>query len=280
VLVAVEAAGLNPSDTKIRAGGRPPDGRDFPYVAGREMAGRVLEVGPGVDGFAPGDRVFAFIGWDGRPGGHVERTVVPASALARQPAGIGGLEAAGLPLAGLTAWQALLALNPTPGARVLVTSGSGGVGHLGVQIAVARGFEVVATAGPGNLDFVRGLGATEVLDYRDAASDPGAAGIAFLLDSVGPANIARYQEHLAPGASVAAVAGLPAELRAGLAATAIRCRADGAQLADLSALLGRGALSVTVQEVFPLERVADAHRRLEAGHVRGKLVIDLTVGAG
>jgi len=273
VLVAVRAAGLNPSDTKIRAGGGRLGGVDLPYVAGREAAGRVVEVGPGVEGLEPGQEVFAFFGWGARPGGHAERLVVAASALALRPPGVRVNEAAGLPLAGLTALQGLEALGAQPGERVLVTSGSGGVGHLGVQIAAALGLEVIATAGPANLDFVRALGAAEVLDYREEDHRRGLRGIPYLLDSVGAGNIQSYLSCLSPGAKVAAVAGVPADLPDGITVTPIRCEASSAGLTGLSEMMTAGQLSVTVEQVFPLERAVEAHRLLEDGHVRGKLAI-------
>ena len=128
VLVAVEAAGLNPSDTKIRARRRPGD-KEPPYVAGREAAGTIIECGPDVKGLEPGEAVFAFFGWFARPGGHAEYLVVPASMVARRPVALPVVEAAAVPLAGLTALQALRALEVPTGERLLVTAGAGGVGH-------------------------------------------------------------------------------------------------------------------------------------------------------
>jgi NADPH:quinone reductase-like Zn-dependent oxidoreductase len=277
VLVAVQAAGLNPSDAKIRAGSGRPDGVELPYVSGREAAGRVDEVGRGVDWPEPGQEVFAFFGWGANPGGHAERLVVAASSLSRAPIGVPVNEAAGLPLAGLTALQGLEALGAQAGERGLVTSGSGGVGHLGVQIAVALGLEVIATSGPANLDFVRGLGAAEVLDYRDEEHRRRLRGISYVLDSVGAANIESYLGCLPRGAKVAAVAGVPSEVPEGITVTPIRCEASSARLTRLSQLMTDGRLSVAVQQVFPLEQAAEAHRLLEGGHVRGKLVIALGV---
>src|SRR3954451_15271314 len=141
VLVAVAAAALNPSDTKIRARGGPgaPGGKKPPYVAGREAAGTVVECGPGVQGVGPGDAVFAFFGWFARPGGHAEQLVVPADMVAHRPASVPVIEAAAVPLAGLTAYQALGVLDPPAGERVLVTAAAGGVGHFAVQLAGLRG---------------------------------------------------------------------------------------------------------------------------------------------
>jgi NADPH:quinone reductase-like Zn-dependent oxidoreductase len=277
VLVAVEVAGLNPSDTKIRArvGPGAPGGKEPPYVAGREAAGTIIDCGPGVKRLRPGDAVFAFFGWFARPGGHAEQLVVPASMVCRRPAAVPVVESAAVPLAGLTALQALRVLDVPPGERLLVTAGAGGVGHFAVQLGALRGMEVVATAGAANHQFVRGLGASEVIDYHAPDATSRVAGISYLLDAVGGDNIAAYQGVLAEAARVVAVAGLPSVVRADVAATAIRCRPSGEELAELADLLADGVLSATVQEVFPLARAADAHVLLEGGHVRGKLVIQI-----
>ena len=276
VLIAVEAAGLNPSDAKIRAGGvAAPGSKEPPYVAGREAAGAVLECGPGVQGLARGDAVFAFFGWFASPGGHAERLAVPASMVSHRPAGVPIMESAAVPLAGLTAFQALRVLEVPAGERLLVTSGAGGVGHFAVQLGARRGLEVVATAGPANHEFVRSLGASEVIDYHVADATGRVAGIGYVLDAVGGDNIDAYQGVLAEGARIVAVAGLPLEVRDDLSATAIRCQPSGEDLSELARLLADGHLSAAVQEVFPLARVADAHVLLEGGHVRGKLVIQI-----
>jgi NADPH2:quinone reductase len=277
VLIAVEAAGLNPSDTKIRARGGlgTPGSKEPPYVAGREAAGTIVECGSRVEGLAAGDAVFAFFGWFSRPGGHGEQLVVPASMVAHRPGGVPVIEAAAVPLAGLTAFQGLRVLQVPQGERLLVTAGAGGVGHYAVQLGARQGLEVVATAGPANDEFVRALGASEVIDYHAADAAGRLAGISYLLDCVGGDNIDAYQGVLAEGARIVAVAGLPPEIREDLKATAIRCQPSGEDLGQLARLLEAGKLSPTVQEVFPLARAADAHVLLEGGHVRGKLVIEI-----
>jgi NADPH:quinone reductase-like Zn-dependent oxidoreductase len=273
VLVAVAAAGLNPSDVKLRAGGAPPDGH--PYVAGREAAGTVVEVGPGVDGLEVGDAVFAFFGWHARPGGHAERVVIPAAMVSRRPTSVPVGVAAAVPLAGLTAWQALRLLDVPAGGRVAITGGAGGVGVFAVQLAHLAGLEVVATTGPANRDFVADLGASTTVDRHGSDAADAFDGVTHLLDLVGPATIAEYQDRLAVGARVVAVAGLPGRMRPDLWAGAMRAAPGAADLDRLAALVGSGALRVVVQESFPLERSVEAHRLLEGGHVRGKLVIDV-----
>src|SRR3954468_2383766 len=183
VLMAVEAAGLNPSDTKIRARGGPgaPGGKEPPYVAGREGAGTIVACGSGVERLRPGDAVFAFFGWFARPGGHAEQLVVPASMVARRPVAVPLVEAAAVPLAGLTAFQALRVLDVPSGERLLVTAGAGGGGHFAVQLAARSGSLVVTTAGAANHEFVQGLGASDVIDYHAPDADRRVAGIKYLL---------------------------------------------------------------------------------------------------
>lgn len=273
ILVAVEAAGLNPSDVKLRAGGAPAEA--LPYVAGREAAGRVLAAGADVTGMVPGAPVFAFFGWHARPGGHADQVVIPAAMVAARPESTPVVTAAAVPLAGLTALQALRLLAVPAGGRVVITGGAGGVGVFAVQLAARAGLEVWATTGPDNRAFVGGLGAARTLDYHDPDAAAALEGATHLLDLVGPATIDAYQPRLALGARVVAVAGLPARLRPDLWAQAMRAQPSGADLAQLAALLASAALHVEVQQTFALEAAADAHRLLEGGHVRGKLVIDL-----
>jgi NADPH:quinone reductase-like Zn-dependent oxidoreductase len=273
VLIAVDAAGLNPSDVKNRAGGAPPE--KLPYVAGREAAGRVLAVGDDVEGFAEGDDVFSFFGWFGRPGGHAEQVVIPASMVSRRPAAIPVTTSAAVPLAGLTAYQALRRLDVPRGATVGITGGAGGVGCFAVQLAAAAGLRVVTTASPDNHAFLLELGAAEVVDYHDAGAAGAFEGIAHLLDLVGPAVVEQYQDRLASDARVVSIVALPEKLRRGLWAEHIRAQPGSVDLEQLAELLESGKLRVDVMRIFPLEDIVAAHQLLEGGHVRGKLVIDL-----
>ena len=275
--LAVEAAGLNPSDWKIRAGGgRTGGGPELPYVAGREATGTIIAVGAEVTEFAVGDPVWAYFGWHSRPGGHCEQLLVAASAVALRPLSVSVEEAAGVPLAGITAWQALRMLEIPEGGAVVVTSGSGGVGHYAVQIAAALGYDVISTTGPTNQDFVRSLGACRVVDYHDEAATLDAVkGAAHLLDAFGPATIAAYQGVMAGGGRVVAVAGLPEDIRPDITARGMHAEPIGADMAELTALMEAGNLRTTLQQVFPLERLAEAHELLAGGHVRGKVVIKI-----
>jgi NADPH2:quinone reductase len=271
--MAVEAAGLNPSDLKNRAGAAPPE--KLPYVAGREAAGRVVAVGNDVEGLVEGDRVFTFFGWFSRPGGHAEQVAMPASMVARRPAAVPVTTAAAVPLAGLTAYQALRLLDAPRGATVAITGGAGGVGCFAVQLAAAAGLRVVTTASPGNHAFVRELGAAEVVDYHDPDAPEALAGITHLLDLVGPAVVETYQDQLAPEARVVSIVSLPERVRAGLWTQHMRALPGSADLDQLAARLDSGKLRVELAQVFPLEDIVAANRLLEGGHVRGKIVIDL-----
>ncbi|MEA3215304.1 MAG: hypothetical protein QOJ19_1460 [Acidimicrobiia bacterium] len=282
VLVTVHAAGLNPSDCKIRGGMGPlPDDRSFPYVAGREAAGVVEAVGDEVTEFAPGDPVFAFFGWFSRFGGHAERVVVPAAAVARRPDSIPVVEAAAVPLAGLTAWQALGLLQAPPEATVVITGGAGGVGCFAVQLAAERGHRVVATASATSFPLVEDLGADVVVDYHDPHHierlvDLAGGSVSYLLDLVGPGTIQGLVPVLAADARVVAVAGLAGDLPSSVAARAMRARPDGVDLSQLAERLEDGRLRALVDERFPLEEARSAHERLEGGRVHGKLVLTVT----
>ena len=253
VKVTVEAAGVNPSDWKIRAwGGRMGGGPELPYVAGREAAGTISAVGADVAELTVGDPVWAYFGWHSRPGGHCERLLVAASAVALRPRSVSVEEAAGVPLAGITAWQALRMLEIPAGGRVVVTAGSGGVGHYAVQIAAALGHEVTSTTGPTNQDFVRSLGASRVVDYHDEEATLDAVKDAtHLLDAVGPATIAAYQAVMADGGRVVAVAGLPQDIRPDITAHGMHAEPIGADMAELTALMEAGKLHSTLHRVFP-----------------------------
>lgn len=277
VKIAVEAAGLNPSDWKIRArGGGVGGGPKLPYVAGREAVGTIVAVGAEVTALVAGDPVWAYFGWHARPGGHCEQLLVAASAVARRPRSVTVEEAAGVPLAGITAWQALSMLKIPEGGAVVITAGSGGVGHYAVQIAAALGHQVTSTTGPTNQDFVRSLGASRVVDYHDEAATLDAVkGATHLLDATGPATVAAYQHVLAEGGRIVAVAGLPQDLRPDIAARAMHAEPVGTDMDELTALMDAGKLHTTLHHVFPLERLAEAHAILAGGHVRGKIVITI-----
>ena len=278
ITVRVRAAGVNPVDWKIREGylqGAYP--HQLPLVPGWDVAGTVEAVGPAVRELAVGDEVLGYVRKDLVSGGaYAELVSASVRHLARKPASVSFVAAAGLPLAGLTALQSLDAVGVSDGDVVLVHAGAGGVGHLAVQLAVARGARVIATASERNHDFLRSLGA-EPAAYGEGLVDavralvPG--GVDAAVDYVGGDAIGQS----------AALAKDPARTASNVDPTAVAevggvycfVRPDSAQLAALVAMLEDGTLRVEVQQVLPLEDAAEAHRVLEDGHVRGKLVLEV-----
>jgi NADPH:quinone reductase-like Zn-dependent oxidoreductase len=274
VLVEVRAAGVNPVDWKAMAGGLDPMiDAVFPVVPGWDVAGVVRGLGPDVPEFAVGDEVMAYARKDMLHGGtFAEYVAVAAPAVARKPAALDWPQAGGLPLAGLTALRSLDRLAVGRDDVLLVHGAAGGVGSLGVQLAVDRGARVLGTASARNHDFVRGLGAEPVeygagLVERVRALAPG--GITAVADFVGGV-LDGTLAVLAPGGRHTSIADHTAADHGG---SVIWVRPDGAELADLAAIADRGALRVEIAATYPLDEVAAAFDTSRAGHTRGKLVI-------
>ncbi|MFF0744142.1 NADP-dependent oxidoreductase [Streptomyces sp. NPDC004111] len=276
VLVKVRAASVNPVDWKVLGGYLDPVlDAVFPVVPGWDVAGVVERAGAAVTEFAPGDEVVGYVREDFvSRGTFAEYVAAPVRTLARKPAGTSFEEAAGLPLAGLTAYQALnRSLKVRAGEKVLVHAAAGGVGSLAVQIARAQGAEVVGTAGEHNHAYVRSLGATPVtygegLAERVRAVAPD--GVDAVLDLVGGEALQVSPQLLAEGGRLASVADGAVT---GLGGDYVFVRPDAADLAALGGLVERGELKVEVAAVYPLERVADAFRESMGGHTRGKIAI-------
>lgn len=275
VLVRVMAAGVNPVDVFTRRGQAYNRVLDLPFVNGWDVAGTVVTTGYGTTRFRPGDRVFGMPWFPRAAGCYAEYVTAPARHFARMPEGLGFTEAAALPLAGLTAWQMLTEVaDVAPGQRVLVSGAAGGVGHLAVQIARARGAHVTGTASPAKHAFVRGLGADEVIDHTTVARDMdvvvqmfgGEAGLR-ALECVRPGGIlVSGQAAWTPGLHERA-----GEL--GVRAVAYLVDPDGAGLDALAGLVAEGRLKVHVDAVFPLAEAAEAHDLLGSGRTRGKVVL-------
>ncbi|EOD59226.1 NADP-dependent oxidoreductase [Amycolatopsis vancoresmycina] len=278
VLVRVEAIGLNPLEPRLRAGEFPLLGPP-PFVLGWDISG-VVEAASRTWRFRPGDEVFGMPLFPRAAGGYAEFVAAPALHLARKPASLTHVEAAALPVAGLTAWQGLVDLGGvTEGDRVLVHGGGGGVGHLAIQLAKALGAHVITTAGGSKREFVSSLGADEVIDYTAADFAEVVRDVDLVLDTLGGEVASRSLPVLRPGGHfVTAVAEEDTALiakfeAAGLRFSGIAVEPDPVALRGLADLVERGRLRVHVEETFPFDRIADAHRRLERGHLRGKVVL-------
>ncbi|MFF5719216.1 NADP-dependent oxidoreductase [Streptomyces buecherae] len=280
VLVRVKAIGLNPLEARLRAGEFPLIGPP-PFILGWDISGVVAEA-PRTWRFRPGDEVFGMPLFPRAAGAYAEVVSAPALHLVRKPATLSHIEASALPIVGLTAWQGLVDLGGvSEGDRVLIHGGGGGVGHVAIQIAKALGARVIATASQGKRKFVEALGADEVVDYAAVDFTKQVRDIDVVLDTIGGETVERSLEVLRPGGHlVTAVAEDDAELvatyeAAGMRFSGIAVDPDPVALRGLVALVEQGRLRVHVQETFPFERVADAHRILDGGHLRGKLVLTL-----
>jgi NADPH:quinone reductase-like Zn-dependent oxidoreductase len=274
VLVRVRAASVNPVDWKLMSGGLK-DLMDtvFPVVPGWDVAGVVERVGIDVPEFSAGDEVVAYARKDYVHGGtFAEFVTVPVRALARKPSSLSWEQAAGLPLAGLTAYQTLTRLGTGKGDTVLIHNASGGVGAMGVQIAVALGARVIGTASPARHDTLRELGA-EPVTYGDglAGRVRGLApdGVDVVADFVGGVlDVTRAV--LAEGGRHASIADASVT---GAGGQWMWVRPSGSDLTELGRLADGGRLTVPVAATYPLEQLPDAFRLSQEGHTHGKIVI-------
>jgi NADPH:quinone reductase-like Zn-dependent oxidoreductase len=271
VLIRVHAASVNPVDWKRRRG-MPAD--QLPAVLGRDVSGTV-EVSRAA-GFAEGDAVFGSAG----TGGYAEFTASPASTIARKPDAITHEQAAAIPVAGLTAWQALFDHGGLVAGQVaLIAGGAGGVGHFAVQFAKHAGARTIATGSTANRDFVLGLGADQYVDYTREEVADAVSGVDVAVDTVGGETARSLLGAVRDGGILLGIAGdLPEEeaRSRGVRTRAFRRDASPEQLARIAELVAEGEVRVEIAEVLPLTEVARAHERSEAGHVRGKLVLAVT----
>ena len=267
VRIAVRAAGVNPIDWKIVGGmtGRSPAG---PTVPGIDAAGVVDEIGEGVTGVQPGDAVFGHA-----TGGSAAQYAV-LTAWARKPDATPFEAAGGLPVAGETAVRVLDLLGLEPGRTVVIDGASGGVGLVTVQVAVARGLRVIGTAGTGNQEFVRSLGAvptTHGPGLADRVRALAPEGVAGGVDTAGKGSVRDLVELTGDPAKVVTIA----DFGAGELGVQVTSGGGGqaARLAEIAGLLAAGRVEVPIAGTFPLERIGEAYTESRGGHVRGKLIL-------
>ncbi|MEV4604643.1 NADP-dependent oxidoreductase [Amycolatopsis sp. NPDC049253] len=284
VLVRVRAAGINPVDWQTRAGQGVARGMGpMPFTVGWDVSGEVVTVGSAVSDFRPGDEVFGMPRFPAQAAAYAEYVVAPAGELAPKPRRLDHAHAAALPLAGLTAWQALTGkAGVRPGQRVLVHAAAGGVGHLAVQIAKARGAYVIGTASAGKHEFLRELGADELIDYHRQSFESVVSDVDAVIELAGGDNAARSLRTLRPGGVLVDVAhGGPRGLGAGtgLRVTTMLVKPDGRALRELAALADDGRLRVELDSTFDLTEAAVAHAVGEKRATTGKLVLRCASGA-
>ena len=278
VLVRVAAAGVNPVDWKTRTRGGVLG--EPPFTVGWDVAGVVDEVGAGVTRFAPGDRVFGMPRFPAEAACYAEYVASPSRQLASIPQRLTDVEAAALPLAGLTAWQALVETAAVgEGTRVLILGAAGGVGHLAVQVAKARGAYVLGTARASKHAFLTGLGVDEAVDYTTENVAERTEDVDVVLDLVGGEEGLDVLPALRDGGifvlapSFSALEALRGQAGDRVRVTGILVEPDRAGLESLAALVEAGKLRPHVERTFPLEQAAEAHRLGEQGRTTGKLVL-------
>ena len=279
VLVRVWAASVNPVDYKIRRGGYllvTPE--MLPVVMGRDLAGTIETLGARArNSRSHGDRVFAFIAFD--RGAQAEYVVVKPTELVAMPASLDFAEAAAVPLAAMTAWQGLFDQGQLkPGQSVLIQGGAGGVGHLAVQLAKAKGARVLTTVRGADVGFARELGADVVIDReRERFEDAGEVDLVF--DLAGGEVQARSAAVVRPGGALVSATAVADEAQAAARSRGVRVPArwiatpNAAQLGEIASLIDAGEVRPIIARIFPLEQASAAHAALEAGGVRGKLVL-------
>jgi NADPH:quinone reductase-like Zn-dependent oxidoreductase len=274
VLVRVHAAGVNPTDWKHRRFGlflgQPP------FVLGWELSGVVEAVGLGVTLHKPGDAVFGMLKYPQGAGSHAEYVSAPSRYFVRKPDDIDHVQAAALPLAGLTAWQSLVdTANLRSGQRVLIHAAAGGVGHLAVQIAKARGAYVIGTASAPKHDLLRRLGADELIDYRTTDFAETVRDVDVVLDTIGGDYGPRSVRTLRPGGVIVTIT--PRDVQVpdtpGIRSEVLLVEPDQQAMKELAALAETGRLRAELDTVLPLEEAAKAHERGETNRTTGKIVL-------
>jgi NADPH:quinone reductase-like Zn-dependent oxidoreductase len=303
VLVQVHAASVNVLDAKIRRGEfkliLP---YRFPLILGHDVAGTVLDVGSRARHFKPGDQVFARLD-DGRIGAFAERISVKESSLAFKPANLGMAEAASIPLAGLTAWQALVdTAHLQAGQKVLIHAGSGGVGTLAIQLAKHLGAFVATTTSAANVEWVRSLGADLVIDYRNQDFAALLQDYDVVLNTLGSDVLERSLQVLRPGGQLISISGPPTPQFAseqglgwplkqvfrtlsyrirkqagtrGVRDVFVFMRANGGQLGELASMVEAGHIRPVIDRSYPLASTADALAYVEQGRAKGKVIVNI-----
>jgi NADPH:quinone reductase-like Zn-dependent oxidoreductase len=271
VRIKVRAASVNPVDWKQAAHAAP----GTRLIPGRDLAGVIDAVGDPGGPWQVGEPVIAIA----TGGSYAEYAIASVSALAAKPRRLSFEEAAGIPVAGETAWRALVTIaNVKPGQRVLIHGGAGGVGSAAVQIAKARGAYVIATASPTHNEFLRSLGADEVVDYHNTRFEEKLKDIDVALNTVDAGTGARSIPIVRPGGILVSVAG--AAPAAQCDAAQIRCAvtgpATGEMLGSLSALADEGKLAVHIDRQFPLAAAAQALALNQQGHTGGKIILEVS----
>lgn len=288
-LVKVVAAGINPLDVKTRAGtGVFAAISDLPAVLGQDFSGVVVESPYSAHPIRPGDEVFGMVAVPHFSGTYAEYVSVSSLSVVRKPSTLSHIEAAGAPVAAITAWGIIVEVAKAhDGQRMLIHAGSGGVGHFAVQFAAYFGAYVIATGSESNRAFLHELGASEVIDYTQTRFEDVVEDVDVVIDLVGNVVDDTGKRSLAVLRKGGLIINVPSNSwdgfeedveAAGVRGTKFQVAPDGNSLAVVGRLLESGAVRVHVDSIFPLAEVSAAHRALEKGHTRGKIVLKVAEG--
>ncbi len=274
ILVQIYAAGVNPVDWKIREGklGRVP----LPSIMGSDFSGVVEALGPEVEVFRVDEEVFGTVA--DASGSYAEYAIAPTSHVTAKPLELDHVQAAALPIAGLTAWQALFdKANLQAGQRVLIHAAAGGVGNFAAQLAKWKGAQVIGTASAHHRDYLRQLGLDEVVDYHSTRFEDAAREVDVVLDTIGGETQQRSWSVLKPGGILVSIVQPPSsEAAAARGARGVFLRCDlgrREQLAQIADLVVKGAVKVRIERVFSLKDAPQAHQLSQSGHAGGKIVL-------
>lgn len=277
ILVRVRAAGVNPVDYKIRSGGRSQWAKP-PYTPGYDASGIVEAVGKNIKKFKAGDEVYAYI-LISRGGAYAEYLLTKEGETALKPAKVTHTQAAGVPLAALTAWQALMDNGKlAKGERVLIHGGAGGVGHFAIQIAKAKGAYVIATGSADSQKVMKDLGADETIDYKAAKFEESVKDVDLVLDSIGGETQDRSWKVIKKGGRLVSILQPPDQAKAtaaGATGMVMLVRPNADQLAEIGQMIDEGKIKVTVSQTFPLADAEKAHEQIATGHTKGKIVLEV-----
>jgi NADPH:quinone reductase-like Zn-dependent oxidoreductase len=272
-LIRVHAAGVNPVDWKIREGYT---NHKLPLVPGWDVAGVIEKVGPGVTSVKPGDEVYGYFDLS-RNGAYADYVTVPADEVALKPSSLDLTKAAAVPLAALTAWQGLFDVGGLKaGQKVLIHAAAGGVGSFAVQFAKWKGADAIGTASGRNVQFVRELGADEVIDYTKTAFEEAVDNVDLVFDTMGGETQKRSWQVLKKGGILVSILGQPSQKDADawdVRQDSFVVRPNAAQLAQIADLIDSGDVKPVVETVLPLSDARKAQELSQTGHTRGKIVL-------
>src|SRR5438552_10717367 len=274
MLVRVVAAAVNPVDAFIRAGRF--KASSLPFIPGMDVSGVIEKTGATITRFKAGEPVYAYLSFR-EQGGYAEFAIAKENETSPKPKAINFEQAAAVPLAATTAWQALIeTAKLSAGQTVLIHGGSGGVGHFAIQIAKARGAKVIATASTSNQDLLRQLGADQAIDYTKTRFEGVVKDVDVVLEATRSDALAHSYGVVKKGGIIVSITGAPdqAELdKHGIRGSSIMAHPDANVLDELGKLIDAKKITPIVSQIFPLHETSKAHQQIETRHTRGKIVL-------